>query len=847
MLMFTFLIVAVQAADETSLETSLELSDASVKSLEATFARSDTEHSSSMATIMKSMSTQKAWNVLEKNNLTTPTLMQLTQELQGKQSNLRKNTPGKGYSGIGGARKLLNDMIYESMMKYDAEIAKCTEFYASQCAALSVCRGTISQANYVAANSRTLILDSQSCISRCEVDIPTRKWDLKVHNRKCADELKKMNDRLAIVLADIEIMTFILTLTDCDAKKSLLQTDVLRCQDCRSKESFITFEEGGLKEQASKLKSSVARRLMQDTFADLFAGVKSMQSAEVLLQLDDSAPVINKTRFFNPPVPRTQVPADPCSDPFAGAPSAATKRRAKCTIGKSPMCYKLQERFLLIQSGIQDERDTLLENIANLKTMCEDTRNTLETQIKDDEELLQECNTKLGLATEKEASAGEEASTANQLHSQLTTELHKQMKTCSDNYVQFETEICALKKIRGELYKMKGSGHSSFFQDCEVSKWEPEECSQDCKRVNEPDGEQKLTRNVMTHPDGGAKCLPLEAVKKCNLQPCPIDCKLEEWTGWSKCSAECGGGVQQRLREVRRAMAYGGKPCGQTSQTRACNSQSCESDCELSEWSKWTWCSKDCDGGTRHRTKHITKSPEGTGKCPGMWSKDRLQYKSCNNMRCPALTCKNELDIVFLLDGSGSLGETGWKAEIKAATTFVDAFSVSGAKANMAVILYSGPRYWSGVYKCWAQNSKAVDIEKDCKIKTITHFTADMAAVKKKITDLTWPKGSTLTSLALMKAKAELNLGRKDAKSVVVVITDGRPLSFRSTKLAAKAVRKVARLVWVPVTRFAPLSSIKEWATRRWEENVVRVKTFEELNEPIHVVNHVIASICPLE
>ena len=105
-------------------------------------------------------------------------------------------------------------------------------------------------------------------------------------------------------------------------------------------------------------------------------------------------------------------------------------------------------------------------------------------------------------------------------------------------------------------------------------------------------------------------------------------------------------------------------------------------------------------------------------------------------MRCPALTCKNELDIVFLLDGSGSLGASGWKAEIKAATTFVDAFSVSGAKANMAVILYSGPRYWSGVYKCWAQNSKAVDIEKDCKIKTITHFTADMAAVKKKITNM---------------------------------------------------------------------------------------------------------------
>merc|ERR1719160_2132651 len=214
------------------------------------------------------------------------------------------------------------------------------------------------------------------------------------------------------------------------------------------------------------------------------------------------------------------------------------------------------------------------------------------------------------------------------------------MKTCSTNYINYETELCALKKIRGELYKMQGSGHSSFFQDCEVSKWEPEECSTECKATNEADGEQKLTRNVMTHPDGGAACLPLEALKKCNLQPCPVDCKLEAWTGWSKCSAECGGGVQQRLREVTRASAYGGKPCGSVSETRQCNSQACESDCKLSEWSKWSWCSKDCDGGTRKRLKHIVKGVEGAGSCPDKWDPKRLQYKECNKIRCPMLKSK---------------------------------------------------------------------------------------------------------------------------------------------------------------------------------------------------------------
>jgi len=217
---------------------------------------------------------------------------------------------------------------------------------------------------------------------------------------------------------------------------------------------------------------------------------------------------------------------------------------------------------------------------------------------------------------------------------------------------------------------------------------------------------------------------------------------------------------------------------------------------------------------------------------------DALRQKNGPNQ------CKEKLDIVFLLDGSGSLGAKGWKAEMKAAQTFVDVFSGTGAQANMAVILYSGPRTWGGVYKCFGRNRARVDQEKVCKIKTVTHFTNDMKKVKKQVAGLTWPKGGTLTSLALMRAKSELSLGRKDAKSIVVVITDGRPLSYRATWYASRYVRKFARLVWVPVTRYAPLRRIKRWATRRWQENVVVVKTFADL-EKVDKINSVVANICP--
>jgi len=159
------------------------------------------------------------------------------------------------------------------------------------------------------------------------------------------------------------------------------------------------------------LQSTLAQDLMADTFKDLFTGVEEIQAWEFLQTGSQQVP--NKTQFNNPPVPRTQVPSNPCNDPNLGAPSAADKRAAKCTIKKSPQCYKLQERFLLIQSGIQDERDELLDEISMLESFCEETKKTFETEIENDKDSLSAAQTKLAGATEKESTAGETARQTN--------------------------------------------------------------------------------------------------------------------------------------------------------------------------------------------------------------------------------------------------------------------------------------------------------------------------------------------------------------------------------------------------------------------------------------------------
>jgi len=211
------LLCSTSASNDANQNALVDTTSLNTGAMEEVFSRSAEAHKQSMESIMAGMSLDSAVQTLNKHNLSNPELMQVVNIAKGKgSSNLRKQP--KGYSGLDGARNLLNDMIYESMSKYDAEIAKCTDYYTRQCAALEACRGQIAASNYVAANSRALILDSQATINKCEVDIPTRKLQLSQHLLMCKHELSKLNTRLKIVMGDIAVMTMILEMTDCDKK-----------------------------------------------------------------------------------------------------------------------------------------------------------------------------------------------------------------------------------------------------------------------------------------------------------------------------------------------------------------------------------------------------------------------------------------------------------------------------------------------------------------------------------------------------------------------------------------------------------------------------------------------------
>merc|ERR1719316_2642013 len=104
----------------------------------------------------------------------------------------------------------------------------------------------------------------------------------------------------------------------------------------------------------------------------------------------------------------------------------------------------------------------------------------------------------------------------------------EQAKQCNEQKAGLIENKNGLLKIRAEVLSMEGL--KVFTQDCKVSAWVPGECDKPCGG-----GQRVMTRDILVQPVG-------EGVK----------CQMGQWGGWSSCSAKCGGGVYERVRDIVR-------------------------------------------------------------------------------------------------------------------------------------------------------------------------------------------------------------------------------------------------------------------------------------------------------
>ncbi|XP_052254086.1 coadhesin-like [Dreissena polymorpha] len=119
---------------------------------------------------------------------------------------------------------------------------------------------------------------------------------------------------------------------------------------------------------------------------------------------------------------------------------------------------------------------------------------------------------------------------------------------------------------------------------------------------------------------------------------CPIDGGYADWSGWSKCSAECGSGFINRTRTCTNPEPqYDGASCaviGSPDDSEVCDTGvPCKVDGTWGKWQAWSVCSKTCGGGKSQRVRYCDNPAPKGGGAPCFGS--AMETKTCSSEKCP--------------------------------------------------------------------------------------------------------------------------------------------------------------------------------------------------------------------
>jgi len=609
-----------------------------------------------------------------------------------------------------------------------------------------------------------------------------------------------------------------------------------RVAKCRRADNstYLTFEDPALAQKAASLLSPFSKDALALALADshpALAGdpsfrAKVQQHAAALvakarrastggLPADEAAlalpafATVTVARAANLTVPKEEGPAPV---PAATEPDPADAA-TKCVMGEAG-CGLLTDNFAQMWGDIKDSVDELKSVMSMNQANCKAREDALNAEIASMTAMLSQKNVELTEATgalngnteEQSEKISEKTLIENEyeeVHGECVAVLHDIMFS----------KICGTKTVRAELAKVADSYNPTDILDCEVSDWVAQECTKPCIPegcVGDAciPGEQNMTRAVTQEASLGAGCPALTLVKTCGDIKCPINCEQTGWSEFGKCTKECGGGVQQRSRNVVQRALYGGEACAANSETQQCNVQSCDVDCVLGEWGAWMPCSKACGGGTQERMKPVMVPLAGKGICFGDKAIERYESTACNVDVCPpTATCNAMQDLVLAVDVSGSFQQAGFDLMSAFVQNLTSLYVMGPEAVQISIVEYSNVG------------------------KLVVPLTGDPTTLAKGLANLQFQRGITDMAAGLSLAKTALMEGRKDAQSVVVLLTDGKPSFQFATRNAASALRDAGvRLVVAPIMTFGDPSFMEELASDPPADNVLNINGLEHLS-----------------
>merc|ERR1719473_1241479 len=689
------------------------------------------------------------------------------------------------------SRKTLSNMMEETETELDEAILTCKEYDAQTTATLDTNSGYRAQLAALVAESKGMIAEAKMMISQATNELDTLKTISEEHAYQCEITITTKQDGLKILEEDLAVSMKVENMTDCDDVSPGSSTTLMQCGSGYARRfkfagraaNYEGFAQLKTKEGMIAVQRAAKMILKVPYGSDGYGNEKYVPSRHItkhgVIRNHRDLPIKTKNGLvqrskklgmYSTPSPDevnrssglsaegaealVNMTLETSPEPVSYNPDDLME---KCTVSGSPSCPMLRDALSQLTSEVRLARDQAADELNTVETDCKRLSEEYERQTQEWETQFEDNSAKLseqtGVLNTAELDLSEKVTEANELLRQLADF----RKDCVKKIKEGAETICGIKSIRQELYQMQT--YNPFIEDCEVGAWQPGECSVECAG-----GEMTMTREVVTPAsNGGAECPIMIDKESCNLQPCPIDCVVGEWSDYGMCSAPCGGGIMSRVRQPLTDSEHGGEPCGDLSETQECNVFACDMPCELEPvWTEWSPCSKECDTGITVQTKGVMKPGGPQGQCWEWWEEERMQEAYCNDFPCPSdLVCTAQLDMLVLLDGSGSVNWYGPGFEQERSFTKklfeLMSFGETGAKAG--VILFS----WEA--------------------ELISPMTVDQQALLDAVEGMVWPHWSTDTAAALTMAKTELtNSGRPDVakeNTIVFLLTDGNANSMR--------------------------------------------------------------------
>jgi uncharacterized protein YegL len=762
------------------------------------------------------------------------------------------------------ANKIIRKFIVAGWKELDAEIVKCKEFEDRN-------RGTYDQVMTDLSRLAEQISDLERQRAEANENINTKEIEFV----QVQFELRKQtmiymrirwgnSQDMIIRKNDLAVFLFILRFTECPTGEQVV----------KKKTVFAQIAEGSKHRGAHCDCPAVPMFNLADPELQVQLNKMSPKARESVSAALDGAvdtPKLSLLQTGTATATMEDPPPPPASDRAPVKDRQSLRDMAKkCPCGGGP-CPKFHDRVSLLWGKYQDMVDELQAEMDRNEARFVALRTDLTTQMEIIKiakgrymmllaEVISNLNADQSEQSEKEVQRQE-----------LDAQYYKFMAECRK---RIEAIICydivAWVCIRDAIMCEHpitaltdgGAKCERKIQDCVVSFWMPDDCSVPCddscptifKTNDDPykcGGWQTLTRRVVTSvpevfKEFAVGCPALTTTRKCNQQKCPVNCEMSMWSGWSKCTKDCEGGVRGRTRSILTKPKNGGESCNTVQEEEACNTGSCDRDCALHPWTEWGFCTMACvmEGpagslGLQERVRRVDIPIRGEGKCPKEESASRLEERECNQFPCvEPVVCISEQDLIIAIDSSGSMEALGFKTIKDFVHSLIGRYK---AKYYGEVAMQIGVvEFGNGQVAGDGTIASALEVIK---------LTNDLTKVQEKIEGMKWQGGFTNMAQALVLADSMLQSGRKKAQPAVLVVTDGKPSTvFETNAQIVKMKDRAIKLFFAPVTSDggAHLELMKHWASQPWESHYVHVPGLYALKGSTNAfADRFIATFCP--